>query len=80
MEERFVTKNGYRKLHDKHTTYIESEHRKIAYQKIYLKNRKQYPRPFEEYEVHHVNHNRNDNRPSNLRLLLRNEHQSFHRK
>lgn len=30
--------------------------------------------------VHHINHNREDNRIENLRLMTRSDHQSLHRK
>lgn len=41
-------------------------------------NGKRYLNP--EYHVHHINGNRVDNRPENLQVMTKGEHQSLHEK
>ena len=53
-------------------------HRKVAYYKIYLKDRKKYPLPFSEYEIHHKDGNKLHNNPDNLELLSPEEHIDKH--
>jgi hypothetical protein len=53
-------------------------HRKVAYHKIYLKDRKKYPLPFSKYEVHHRDGNKANNNPENLELLSPEEHIDKH--
>jgi hypothetical protein len=75
VKQSFVNKKGYR---IEKGAKFASAHRKIAYQKIYLRNRAKYPLPFERYDVHHINGNRQDNRPKNLELLTHEDHQMLH--
>ena len=68
---------------DKHG-YLREEnhsnlwHRKVAYHKIYLKNKEKYPFPFEKYEVHHIDGDKGNNLPENLALLSPEEHIDLH--
>jgi hypothetical protein len=78
MKEKFISNTGYRAVCDKKNKYVNNIHRDIAYQKIYLKDRKHYPLPFSRYDVHHINENKLDNRPANLEILLREKHCEIH--
>lgn len=61
---------------------IVFEHRLVAEENLLTAensieiNGKRYLRP--EYIVHHKNHNRLDNRPENLEVMLKGEHSSLH--
>jgi len=63
---------GYRREHS------NAVHRHRAYHHIYLKNRKKYPLPFEAYEVHHIDWDKNNNRMDNLAVLTPEEHDDEH--
>lgn len=53
-------------------------HRQNAYKYIYLKNRDKYPLPFRQYQVHHIDGNKDHNHSSNLKLVTREEHEKIH--
>ena len=53
-------------------------HRWIAYKEIYLKDKKNYPLDFKEYQVHHVDGNKQNNEVANLKLKTLREHESQH--
>ena len=46
-------------------------HRRVAEKKLGSKI-------FRGYEVHHINHNKRDNRPSNLTVIPRSVHRAIH--
>ena len=64
-------KNGYSQYYDKKTDSWKFTHRTVAEKKIGGRVRP-------GYEVHHINHNKKDNRPSNLIVLSKSEHRKIH--
>lgn len=77
MVSRYTDEHGYKRNTDDvdHSTLI---HRQIAYERIYQRNREQYPLPFSEYVVHHIDGNKKNNKLSNLMLLLQDDHDKIH--
>ena len=65
------TKNGYSQYYDKKSRSWKFTHRTVAEKKIGGRIRP-------GYEVHHINHNKKDNRPSNLVVLSRSDHRKIH--
>lgn len=59
-----------------HSTLI---HRRVAYHKIYRKNRDKYPLPFKKYVVHHIDGDKLNNDVSNLEIMTEEEHNKLHR-
>jgi len=53
-------------------------HRSKAYKKIYLKDRKKYSLEFKEYQVHHKDGNKQNNKIENLMLVTLSEHEKSH--
>lgn len=53
-------------------------HRAVAEKNIWKKDRKKYPLPFEDYQVHHIDGKKNNYRISNLEILTKREHESKH--
>ena len=70
----YVDHNGYKRGKPKHSDLI---HRQIAYKQIYLKNKKDYPLSFSEYQVHHIDENKKNNHVSNLQIVTSNEHKKI---
>jgi len=68
----YKDKRGYTREHS------NAVHRHRAYHHIYLKNRKKYPLPFEAYEVHHIDGDKDNNRMDNLAVLTPEEHDKAH--
>lgn len=52
--------------------------RKIAYHKLYLKHRGDFPLPFGEYEVHHIDGDKTNNKLENLAILTPEQHIDIH--
>ncbi len=46
---------------------------------FYLKNRNKYPYDFQDYQVHHKDKNKLNNREENLELIPRIEHENQHK-
>lgn len=65
--------------------YVNKEgyliHRKVALNYIYNRAKiHEYPLPFTNYVIHHVNYNKKDNSIRNLRILTVEEHNHIHRR
>ena len=67
------TVNGYSQYYNRNSGSWKFTHRRVAEKKIGGSIRP-------GYEVHHINHNKRDNRPSNLRVLSQSAHKAIHRK
>ena len=67
------TKNGYSQYYDKRSGSWKFTHRRVAEKKLGGSIRP-------GYEVHHKNHNKKDNRASNLTVLSKPAHRAIHRK
>lgn len=61
--------NGYK-------TFKHNGHNKFVHRHVYEKNYGHIPKG---YEIHHINHNKLDNRPTNLQMMSRQEHRNYHR-
>jgi len=75
MDKAPIDDNGYLRGKPEHSDLI---HRQIAWEKIYKKNREEYPLRFREYEVHHRDRDKHNNGVSNLDIVTRDEHQLIH--
>lgn len=75
---KYTDKKGYeREVTTLHSNLI---HRKIAYRKIYLKDREKYPLSFSKYIVHHKDGNKKNNDVRNLQLMAKEKHNKLHQK
>ena len=52
--------------------------RNVAYHRIYLKYGSEFPLPFDDYEVHHIDMNKQNNRVGNLAILTPEQHTDVH--
>ena len=66
------TRNGYSQYYDRRSGSWKFTHRRVAEKKLGGSIRP-------GYEVHHKNHNKRDNRPSNLTVLSKSAHRAVHR-
>lgn len=66
IDGRGYERDGYNKL----------VHRKVAWNNLYDHNK--HPKRFGEYDIHHIDRNKLNNHPSNLKILTRNEHKTEH--
>ena len=67
IDTRGYYRNGYGKL----------VHRDVAYKQVYDYPRKHTKR-FGDYDIHHIDRNKLNNHPSNLKILTRDEHKAEH--
>ena len=65
------SRNGYSQYYDRGSGSWKYTHRRVAEKKLGGRIRR-------GYEVHHINHNKRDNRPSNLTVLSRSVHRAIH--
>jgi hypothetical protein len=65
--------SGYQQFKDPHTGQWESTHRRVAEKKV---GGQIYP----GREVHHIDGDKSNNRPSNLTILSSAQHRRIHRK
>ena len=66
------SRNGYSQYYDRGSGSWKYTHRRVAEKKLGGRIRR-------GYEVHHINHNKRDNRPSNLTVLSKSAHRAVHR-
>ncbi len=74
MDKKYEIRNGYVVFKDSGN----SLHRYIAKKEIWSKDRKKYPLEFHEYQVHHIDKNKRNNNPENLKVTTRLEHEKEH--
>ena len=64
-------RNGYK------TFKYNKKYDKLVHRHVYEKYNGYIPKG---YEIHHINHNKLDNRPHNLQMMSRREHMNHHKK
>ncbi|MBT96719.1 hypothetical protein CMI49_01320 [Candidatus Pacearchaeota archaeon] len=52
--------------------------RQIAYKKIYLVDKEDYSLPFEGYDIHHKDRDKDNKAVDNLDIVTRDEHKQIH--
>ena len=75
MGTEYIDENGYLRKELEHSTLI---HRQVAYKEIYLRKKHLYPLKFSDYQVHHIDGNKQNNGHYNLLLLTREDHEKIH--
>ena len=71
MKITYIDDRGYQRY--KETNRLV--HRDIAWKYVYSANRKKYPLRFSEYQVHHIDGDKRNNKWSNLELITKEEHE-----
>ena len=69
----YIDNNGYLRYRDNNRLV----HRDIAYRYIYSADRKRYPLQFRDYQVHHKDNEKQNNRYDNLQLVTKLEHEDI---
>ena len=75
MGTEYQDENGYLRRELEHSSLI---HRQVAYREIYLRKKHLYPLKFSDYQVHHIDGNKQNNGHYNLLLLTREDHEKIH--
>ncbi len=70
----YINPQGYKCFKNSNKTL----HRYVAKKEIWEKNRKKYPLEFWDYQVHHKDGIKLNNKPENLELIPRGEHEKRH--
>jgi len=73
-EKVYEDNKGYLRFRDSHKLV----HRWVAFKELYSKNKEKYPFAFDQYLIHHIDSNKRNNRPENLKLLTKYEHETIH--
>lgn len=71
----YLDNNGYKRGEIKHSNLL---HRQLAFKYIYQPNKDQYPLPFGQYQVHHIDGNKQNNDIKNLKLVSKESHKEIH--
>ena len=71
----YIDNGGYKRGNVKHS---DLQHRQIAFKYIYQPNRDKYPLPFSQYQVHHIDGNKQNNDLKNLKLVTQDSHEQIH--
>ncbi len=69
----YVDESGYLRYRDTDGLV----HRSIAYRYIYSANREKYPLRFRDYQVHHKDNEKQNNRWDNLQIVTKTEHEDI---
>lgn len=69
----YIDDKGYLRYRDNNRLV----HRDIAYRYIYSANRKKYPLRFRDYQVHHKDNEKQNNRWDNLQIVTETEHEDI---
>lgn len=70
----YIDDDGYLRFNDSN----DLVHRWVAYKFHYKYHKFRYPMKFKFYQIHHKNNNKLDNRPENLMIVTKREHESIH--
>jgi len=70
----YIDKQGYKRYKDNGRLV----HRETAYNQIYIKDIGKYPLRFREYDIHHIDGNKLNNKSKNLQILTREQHKQVH--
>lgn len=70
----YIDDNGYKRFKDSKKLV----HRQVAFTEVFDFDLDKYPLNFREYQVHHKDGNKLNNKKTNLQILTRAEHKSIH--
>lgn len=78
MQRKYKDEQGYNRGEVTPLEHSTKVSRQIAYEHIYKKNRDKYPRPFKEYQVHHIDRDKTNDDIHNLQIVTPIEHRQIH--